>query len=255
MWDSCLLCPKADNGACSARSLVLLCPEGDKDAILHKQNSKRPTQNLGFRKTLRLARLRLCGRCVCAPPAFLCPLVCGCLPHPPLSPQVAPLQEGLANVTVLAMTHVLVLPTAAFYTAAQFGPHYGTLAYRRAVWRAGALQFHDVSFAEDAMFLLHALGQCHAVLTLPSPVAVYARHGANALAWHEGVYAAEGPMARSSRPPWFPESVLQRYVAAAEVCPWLAGSRVAVGGLAWSRVAVRGGLQPVRWRLVAVGRQ
>ena len=133
--------------------------------------------------------------------------------------QVAPLQEGLANVTVLTMTHVLVLPKAAFYTAVQFGPHYGTLAYRRSVWQVGDLQFHNVSFAEDAMFLLHALGQCHAVLTLPSPVAVYARHGANALSWPEHIYAEEGPMAGSSRPPWFPESVLDRYMAAAEVPP------------------------------------
>ncbi|HVF29203.1 MAG TPA: glycosyltransferase [Pyrinomonadaceae bacterium] len=105
--------------------------------------------------------------------------------------QVRPLVAGEADITGLENAFVLQLPEGEFWgTDARLhrqmfvgDVHGGTLVYRREILTEG-IGYPDVSLAEDAWLLHHAVARGRRLLRLTNPgLFIYVRHGRNA--WRE----------------------------------------------------------------------
>ena len=117
-----------------------------------------------------------------------------------LATQVAPIARGDADVTLLEHELTYFMADDALYRAdmpwshrPSWGPHFGTLVYRRALLDTPGVGFSDTSEAEDYGFAQSAVQKAGAKLTvLPATVdvtggALFAcvRHGSNTWEWDE----------------------------------------------------------------------
>ena len=122
--------------------------------------------------------------------------------------QVEPIAAGLADLSLLDMRHVLVLPRAQCYTFPEGLWHYGTLAYRLSVWGGvQGVRFANTSYGEDVVFAMRALGQCRPLRAIPSGEALYVRNqeGAeqrNTWKWDFPAFMKHLSLEPAAPPPW-----------------------------------------------------
>ena len=110
-----------------------------------------------------------------------------------LRAQVAPIAHGEADVTLLSHRWTYFVGDQSLYeatSAASWGPHFGTLVYRRKLFARG-VRYPDTSEAEDYGWAQHAVEAAGAKLAVVPTVAaadgepmfVCVRHGSNTWSW------------------------------------------------------------------------
>ena len=110
-----------------------------------------------------------------------------------LRAQVAPIARGEADVTLLSHRWTYFVGDQSLYeatSAASWGPHFGTLVYRRKLFARG-VRYPDTSEAEDYGWAQHAVEAAGAKLAVVptvaaadgEPIFVCVRHGSNTWSW------------------------------------------------------------------------
>jgi O-antigen biosynthesis protein len=127
-----------------------------------------------------------------------------------LSRQLAPLLQGMADVSALNELLLLSLARGEFWapTPALFNRMFvqnvsgGTLVFRRELWQRHG-PYPDISLREDADFLMQLLQGGARLCRVPGrELCVYVRHEDNTWKFREGRYLQEGEWAQVPAPAW-----------------------------------------------------
>ena len=132
--------------------------------------------------------------------------------------QVAPIAEGRADVTVLDHRWTYFMKEDELYakrdsSSKSWGPHFGTLAWRRSLFSEDGIRFPDASKAEDYGFAQFAVEDAAARLVVVvgdasssnssssasyalsreswNPLFVCVRHGSNTWSWNDGAQQSQ----------------------------------------------------------------